>query len=484
MKKILVLIFLAWTGFAKGQDINTDYQSFRKDLLDGYQKYRKGVLDDYADYLAGIWKELQLFKGVKRDDTPKPVTVPNVENIPADSIPQDLPTPNIVPKDEWLEPEKTPLIKPVEPANPIHAPTLDFTFYGVELKGVKQNTFLLSSLEPSAISAVWRQYQNSNAKVTINSLSSFAMLYGLNDWFTVELARRYVDVLLESESPSDRILLQHFILVNLGFDIRLASTQRQLLLLVPSKQQMYERNYLIIDGQKYYVFYDDISPIKENSVAINTCSLPLDIDKGKTLDLLYKQRTLTLKSGPDRNIVLTDGRIKVSGSVNSGMMEMLRHYPLMDVPCYAASKILPSFHDAILEQIKPQISGLSQKQAADVLLHFVQHAFDYATDGEQHGCEKPYFLEENFYYPKNDCEDRSIFFAFLVRHLLGLDVHLVRYPGHECTAVNFSDPSICGDGYVYNDNHFIICDPTYIGASIGQCMPMYQNVNPIVEKWY
>ena len=45
MKKIFILIFLTWAGLAKGQDINTDYQSFRKDLLDGYQKYRKGVLD-------------------------------------------------------------------------------------------------------------------------------------------------------------------------------------------------------------------------------------------------------------------------------------------------------------------------------------------------------------------------------------------------------------------------------------------------------
>ena len=191
-----------------------------------------------------------------------------------------------------------------------------------------------------------------------------------------------------------------------------------------------------------------------------------------------------MKSGGDKDCVLSDGRITIKGTVNYGMMEMLRHYPLMDVPHYAESKILPAFHRNIIEQIRPQISSLNQRDAANALLHFVQFAFDYATDNEQHGYEKPYFLEENFYYPKNDCEDRSIFYAFLVHSILGLDVHLVKYPGHECTAVHFTDNSIIGDGYVYNNQTYIICDPTYIGASIGQCMPNYINKKPVVELWY
>ena len=484
MKEFLFLILLTWPVLAKGQDVNTDYQSFRKDLLNDYQKYRKGVLDDYADYLAGIWKEFQLFRGVKRDETPKPMVVPNVEDIPTNPVPQKLPAPNVTPKEEPQVPPKVPVIKPIEPAKPINAPTLDFTFYGVQLRSMKMKVFHLSSLEPSAISDVWRLYQKSNPQEVINSLASHSRLYGLNDWFTTELVRRYVDTLLMDGSSSDRIVLQHFLLANLGFDIRLASTQRQLLLLVPCKQQMYERSFLRIDGQKYYIFYDDVSPIQESSIAIYTCGLPSDVYKGELVDLVYNYNSLTLKSGSDKKCILTDGRISVNASVNSGMMEMFRHYPLMDVPYYAASMVLPAFHKEVLEQIKPQLSGMTQRQAANALLHFVQYAFDYATDGEQHGYEKPYFLEENFYYPKNDCEDRSIIYAFLVHNLLGLDVHLVQYPGHECTAVNFGNQPVDGDGYLYNGKVFIICDPTYIGASIGQCMPAYQPVQPIVEEWY
>ena len=93
------------------------------------------------------------------------------------------------------------------------------------------------------------------------------------------------------------------------------------------------------------------------------------------------------------------------------------------------------------------------------------------------------FIEENFYYPKNDCEDRAIFYAFLIRNLLGLDVHLVHFPGHECTAVCFGTENVIGSGYRYEGKTYIICDPTYIGANIGQCMPQYEDVEPKVELW-
>lgn len=156
----------------------------------------------------------------------------------------------------------------------------------------------------------------------------------------------------------------------------------------------------------------------------------------------------------------------------------------MDIPFYAMSTIDSNFHQSLLAQVNEQIRGCSEKEAVARILHFVQYAFDYATDREQHGYEKPYFIEENFYYPKNDCEDRAILFAFLVHNLLGLDVHLVQYPGHECTAVNFSTTQMNGDGYMYKGKAFYICDPTFIGASIGQCMPGYRNVKPTVELWY
>lgn len=481
-KYFFILLFV--TSMSYAQDINSDYKAYREGLLNGYQDFRKGILEDYANFLDGVWKEFQMFRGVKRDETPKPVVVPKVEEVSESPEPTVVPEPTVKPKEEPVAPKPEEPTKPITPIKPIIAPTLNFSFYGVGVNATKMTTHKVSSMESASISSVWRKYQKGDSNNVINSLKLISSSFGLNDWFTFELVRNYVDALLKSESSSDRIVLQHFLLTHFGYDVRIARTNMQLLLLVPFQQKMYERSYLNIDGSKYYVFQDDINPISESSMTIYTCELPNDAYKGKFIDLVFVRQSLKLNKGSDKTCTLSDGRLHITGTVNSGMMEMLRHYPHMDVPHYAKSQVLPPFHKNIIEQFRPQISGMSQKQAANALLHFMQYAFEYATDGTQHGYEKPYFIEENFYYPKNDCEDRSIFYAFLVHNLLGLDVHLVQYPGHECTAVNFTDKSILGDGYIYGGKHYVICDPTFIGAQIGKCMPSLVNEKPIVEQWH
>lgn len=62
------------------------------------------------------------------------------------------------------------------------------------------------------------------------------------------------------------------------------------------------------------------------------------------------------------------------------------------------------------------------------LLQFVQSGFSYATDDAFHGFEKPYFLEENLFYPKNDCEDRAIFYTYLLWNALGVENQLLCFP--------------------------------------------------------
>lgn len=115
------------------------------------------------------------------------------------------------------------------------------------------------------------------------------------------------------------------------------------------------------------------------------------------------------------------------------------------------------------------------EEAANMLLNFVQTAFDYRTDGEQFGSERPLFSDETFYYPYCDCEDRSILYASLVWDLLGLDVVLLYYPGHLATAVDFEE-EITGDYFPLEGRKYVVCDPTYINAEIGNAMPNYRTV--------
>ena len=121
------------------------------------------------------------------------------------------------------------------------------------------------------------------------------------------------------------------------------------------------------------------------------------------------------------------------------------------------------------------MSGKSLPEAADILLSFVQTAFAYRLDEEVWGYDRAFFAEETLFYPYADCEDRSILFSRLVRDLLGLDVVLVYYPGHLATAVKFPI-EIPGDFLELDSGRYLVCDPTYIGASIGMTMPTVEGV--------
>lgn len=128
------------------------------------------------------------------------------------------------------------------------------------------------------------------------------------------------------------------------------------------------------------------------------------------------------------------------------------------------------------------VQGRNEADAANILINFVQTAFQYQTDGQQFGYEKPFFVEELFYYPYSDCEDRAMLFSYLVRKLLGLDVVLLDYPEHIATAVRFNG-NVSGDYLMVNGQKYIVCDPTYIGASIGMTMPRYKTVSAKVLKY-
>lgn len=479
MRKYFIILLLCSSSMM-AQNTNSDYQAFRKGVLGSYDSFRKTVLEDYAEYLQGIWDEYEQFRGIKRDKEPKPSIAPK-----ADVKPQDVTPVQSVPE---VKPtiQPTPVLTdspiPVKPIASNTLPNMYFSFYGMKLSTVLCHAQTIVDIEHQAIAKAWDAYRQDRVmKDIIRSLQSLSMTYGLNDWFTFELVRNYTEAICKN--TASKIVLQHFLIVNMGYDVRLASCGDQLLLLVPFKQQVYERSYLVIDGKKYYAFYDD-STSKIQNAGVYTCRLPNETDKWRNIDLTIRVGNIGIKTGLAHKFSMSDGKISLQGSVDAGTMEAIRRYPQTDISFYAMSTIDLNFHQSLLAQVSEQIRGCSEREAVGRILHFVQYAFNYATDGEQHGYEKPYFIEENFYYPKNDCEDRAILFAFLVRNLLGLDVHLVQYPGHECTAVNFSTSQMNGDGYMYRGKAFYICDPTFIGASIGQCMPDYRNLKPVVELWY
>ena len=172
-------------------------------------------------------------------------------------------------------------------------------------------------------------------------------------------------------------------------------------------------------------------------------------------------------------------QVQLKMAVNANLKAFYETYPLSnDFNVYSTAQFSEPNQTMIDECLRPMMRGKSQIEAANLLINLVQTGFEYKTDGDQFGRERPMFSEELFFYPYSDCEDRSALYALLVRELLDLDVVLIHYPGHLATAVCFTEPVKGGASFEYKGKTYVICDPTYIGADIGLQMP---DMNKIEE---
>ena len=169
-------------------------------------------------------------------------------------------------------------------------------------------------------------------------------------------------------------------------------------------------------------------------------------------------------------------------SLNQNMIDFFHSYPQACYNgnqstrwvAYANTPLEEEVRSMLYPPLQRAIHGMSEREAAGLLLNWVQTAFEYELDDKVWGSDRAFFAQETLFYPFCDCEDRSILFSRLVRDLIGLEVVFIYYPGHLATAVAFNEDG-AGDYVNYKGKKYIICDPTYIHANIGRTMPGMEN---------
>lgn len=482
---ILSVMFLMTVQTVCAQNEKDDFKQFREGMLNDFSSFRNTVLDNYDKYLDGVWTRYATFTGKKRDTFPKPKKAPVADNKPSEPVIQVpvLPEAKPIPMDKKpnVPMKPSPTMRPVKPILPMQM--VRVPFYGMEVSLPKVSVIEVNGIKSTEVSMAWAKLKgDKKLEDVLNALKQFVIANGMNGQMTLELVRKYADVLAAEYGSSERILLSQYLMSNMGYDVRLASSEKQLLLLVPYDQYVYEMPYVELGGEMYYYYMDNINPVKEEYMPVYTCDLPKGAKLGEKVTLLF-DAPVKINSGKKHTFNLSYGKMSAHGEVDEATMELLRHYPPMDIEAYAKSNILPDVRQSIVEQLRPHIQGMDKLTALNKILHFVQYAFAYQTDDDQHGYEKYYFFEENLYYPRNDCEDRAIFFGYLVKQLLGLNVQVIGYPGHECTGVRLAE-QLHVDGYYCDGAFYAISDPTYIGAEVGNCMPKFKAEKPKVNYEY
>ena len=492
MKKIRILFLLLILPFStliRAQEVDLDkvFEDFRQQQQQEFNNFKNKADEEFSAFLRETWERFETSEPIPPPLRPEPVeptvfdhkkpTPPPVQVIPkkpTSERPVDLPTPGEYVSDVPYVPVV--VDKPVISSPDKTADRTEIRFYGTSfyVSTAAIAGYSLGGISEGHVADAWSALCKANHERLINDCMTLKEEKKLGDWGYVQLTKKIGQQLYGDHRVNDIAFLQMFILNKSGYKVRLAKMNEQLKLLVAPSGTLYGLPYITLSGTEYYV----IDPPKQSA---SVYTYPQEFANARNYIGLFMNAVPDFDHVPySRSLKSKDG-LTVQTVVNKNLIDFYRDYPLCGVPPHFKAPMSDALRSSLYPPLQTAIHGKSQREAANILITFVQTAFEYMTDGEQFGYEKPNFPEENFYYPYNDCEDRAILYAMLVRDLLGLDVVLLDYPAHIASAVCFTE-DIPGDNVLIDGKKFLICDPTYIGASIGMCMSEYKNVAPEIIR--
>jgi hypothetical protein len=448
-------------------------QEFMDRMQKEFDDYVKQKDQEYAAYLKKQWEQMNVMKGIVPPEKPKPPVLPEYKTDSAREgqwvrMPAIKPSINI--KKEAELQIKTPMIQKSEEESYAKG-NLTFGFFGVRivLDYDQQMKFDPPAvINPATISSAWEKLSGSNYSGLIDQLMSYKSSMNLNDWAYYLLVQKFAQTLYPA-SASGEDLMVWGMMTHSGFKTRIAYANNKVSVLVPSRFTLYSKNFYTAGGLNYY-FMRDIG----TSIYTYDKDYP---DANSLVDFSISNPMNFSKEISQKSIAFSylDKPYSFNFYFNKSLIDFYKDYPQADLNIYFDAPVSSETKESILENFKPVVDGMSEQEAVSFLLRFVQTAFKYATDQQQFAKEKFFFPEEILFYPYSDCEDRSVFFAYLVKTLLNKKVIGIEYPSHISTAVRF-DGEVPGDYVMYKNEKYVIADATFENAPVGMAMPEFRTV--------
>lgn len=486
------------------------FEEWKRQQQEEFQAYKDKFDEEFIKMLKATWEEVGINTGSEFYEDPKPVEMPTF--VPPPPPPPRPDVENSAPEDEIIEEKITidlhfdldnnPLnLPPPPPPQIVESNSLfggmpvdehAIAFFSNEIplsypemikSKLNPRDFRNGQIDNNKIAEFWEVVSSVNHTDFVDHTMELREQMGLNDWGYILLINGISKSIFGEQNSNLVRMMNWFLLTKAGYQNRVGYDQDGVYNLFTVSNNIFNTKYYTLDGSKFF-------PINFNDEYQTPSSIftyqGVHEAQVRKLDLTIEQypefvnstraytRTLEFEfEGKNYSIPVT---------VNRDVVSYFEYYPLTDLPVFFTASLSPATYQQLVTALAPVLENMTELQAVNFLLRLVQTSFDYKTDQDQFDREKYMMPDEIFFYQYSDCDDRSIFFATLVRDILGLEVVGLRYSRHLAVAVNFTRP-VEGDYHMSDGKKFVVADPTYINAPVGLTMSSYISERPNIVKF-
>lgn len=472
------------------------FSEFKRQQAAAYKQYKDENDRAFASYLKSQWQAYKKFVSASLYEKPKPKKIPKTAPKPAPKAgpkviikvkkppriqkpelppsiiaptpkPKEKPPITLMPKEEKQKP-----VTPVTPSVVSH--DVVFNFFGTEVgfdvsQKIKKARFYPTNQQ--GISNYFDSVATSDYKPLIKEIKKVKKAMRLNDWGLYLLVDRIAKEVYRYDD--ERQLFKWFIFNKLGYAVKVGLADGHVIAMFYSKKIIYSTPNFRFGKKRYYV----ISHYNKGGIGTVYSYKQNYPNATKAFDLSLHALPLLKPEYKTKRVefVHLGKKYSITYKYNKNLIDFFATYPQADYATFFNAPVDPMTYVSIADSLRTYINGKRAAEAMNFVLNFVQNAFAYETDQQQFGREKVMFAEETLFYRASDCEDRAILYSFLTKELFGVPVLGIKYPNHMATALYIP---LDGDKVRIRGREFVVADPTYINANIGEAMPQFKGKMP------
>lgn len=384
-----------FTSSAQTDDFYAQYEKFSKHAKAEYEDYRAQCNAEYVKFLERAWKEYKVLPSIPRpkDEVVPPTIMPRqdknkkqakeilIENVvsPILSLPQPKP------------------ISPIYENDKVEEKNFSFSYMGTtcEVRLPKDLNIRMSGCESCMIATIWKQLATNAMDNTIRDFLALRLKMQLCDWAYLNLIDTFAKAFCGH--GNEAVIMAAFIYSQSGYKMRLGRDCEKLYLLYGSKHGIYEKGYIVIEGINYYPLDDKVERME-----ISDFSFPQEQSMSLYIENAQK---FTIRPSAKRKLASEQYHdVTIDSQVNLNLIQFYNTYPSSEVngnfmtrwKMYADTPMDESVSQMLYPDIKNKIEGLSDVQAVNQILNWVQTAFQYEYDDKVWGHDRA-FLQKRRY---------------------------------------------------------------------------------------